>query len=302
MLGVPPEPPAQPPSGTVSARLHRVVLAVIIGLLVVTLVAVVATVAVLINRGLIGEAQAPVEAAPSSDPAADSEPSPPPQSPSPDNAAGENEESDSQALTEAGLEGWQGVAVRPRPLVYDVPRDWVVASPGMMYGFEEEDPDAPFGYSPRVMMSGVAYWPQSDPECEDTGPSAGTVGTSGMGDVVDTATGADGVAREWADAAFEHDGGDPELSVGEPEPFEANGLEGHMVTVRKRRAQPDEVCIELEIVEDEVLANISAPATHAPQLRILRIPLREAVIVAVKLSQRFDADIGVVDPDGLWPE
>jgi hypothetical protein len=30
--------------------------------------------------------------------------------------------------------------------------------------------------------------------------------------------------------------------------------------------------------------------------------LREAVIVAVKLSQRFDADIGVVDPDGLWPE
>lgn len=232
VLGVPSEPPVQPPSGTASSRVHRVVLAVIIGLLVVTLVFAVVSVAVLIDRGLLSGDQGPAEAAPSPTTTAESEPDPPSESPpSQDATEAGNEQSDSQALTEATVEGWQGVAVRRRPLVYDVPGDWVVESPGMMYGFEEEDPDAPLGYSTRVIMSGVAYWPEADPACEDTGPDSGAIGTSGMGEVVDTAAGADGVAREWADAAYEHDGGDPELSVGAPEPFEANGLEGHAVTV-----------------------------------------------------------------------
>ncbi|QVQ51216.1 hypothetical protein J4H86_20675 [Spiractinospora alimapuensis] len=140
-------------------------------------------------------------------------------------------ESDENARVSATIEGWQGVAAQRRPLEYDVPSDWIIESPGMLHGFEEEDPDAPFGYSPRVTMSGVSYFPSREDGCEETGPGSGKVGSSGMGEMVDTASGAEAMATEWAEAAYEHDDGAPQLSAAEVSPFEANGLEGHIATV-----------------------------------------------------------------------
>jgi hypothetical protein len=128
------------------------------------------------------------------------------------------------------IDGWQGVRNSKRPIAYDVPPDWIALSPDVHVGFEEPDPDASFGYAPRVIMSGAAEYGRR--RCGgDSWPRA-RVGTSGMGEVVDTAKGAKVMAIEWAEAAYDSDDGDDaQLDVGDPEPFEAHGLRGHLVRV-----------------------------------------------------------------------
>lgn len=229
MLGdYPNGPPPQHPVGGSPQRGNRAIgitVAVLGGL---TLVLAVITVIVLVSRIQSSDVSAddiiptPTEE-PVESPSAEETPD--------DDDDEDQPESDEDARVSATVEGWQGVAAERRPLEYDVPSDWIVEGPGMMHGFEEEDPDAPFGYSPRVTMSGVSYFPSREDGCEETGPGSGKVGTSGMGEMVDTAGGAESVAMEWAEAAYEHDDGAPELSAAEVNPFEANGLEGHIATV-----------------------------------------------------------------------
>jgi hypothetical protein len=137
---------------------------------------------------------------------------------------------DEAALTAASVDGWKGIAVEDRGIAYDVPADWFALSPGVITGFEEEDPDAPFGYSPRVAMSGAAEFGAREEPCYDYAPSPGMAGTSGAGEAVDTAELSGFLAGEWASAAYDNDSGAAEVEVGATEPFTANGLEGHVTT------------------------------------------------------------------------
>ncbi len=66
-----------------------------------------------------------------------------------------------------------------------------------------------------------------------------------------------------------------------------------MASVWRRQPQGNEVGIEVELVDGEGLANISTPSARGPSLRVVRVPLSEAAVIAVRLSQRFDADIAV---------
>jgi hypothetical protein len=129
------------------------------------------------------------------------------------------------------IPGWQVVVVPQRGLAYDVPPDWRIEEPDIIIGFEEEDPSAPFGYSPRVVMSGVARGGDRGQDCAtDSGDTAASyTGTSGAGEVVDTAQMAGYLAGEWASAAFENDAGPPAVSQVAAEPYAANGLTGHVV-------------------------------------------------------------------------
>lgn len=164
----------------------------------------------------------------SRDSGADTAASEEPQSPEETERSEDTEnEDDPEALTEATVDGWQGVQVEERPLAYDVPDDWVVESPGMSRGFEEEDPDAPFGYSPTVMKSGVATYGERDADCPGYPPLPGSVGTSAMGESTDTADSATALAQEWAASGYEDDS---QIDLGDPVSFSASGLEGHDVT------------------------------------------------------------------------
>lgn len=229
MLGdYPNGPPPQYPVGGPPQRSNRAIGITVATLGAITLVLTIVVVAVLIGRSLPFDSAADAEE--TSPTPSDPEPEESPEA-SPVEEEQEEEQSDEDAQTTPTIDGWQGVAAQRRPLEYDVPDDWIVESPGMMYGFEEEDPDAPFGYSPTVTMSGVSFWPSTQDGCSEDGPGSGQVGTSGMGEMVDTAQGAESVAMEWAQAAYEHDDGDPQLSAAEVEPFEENGLSGHLATV-----------------------------------------------------------------------
>lgn len=124
------------------------------------------------------------------------------------------------------LEDSQEVVLDRRPLVYNVPQDWTVQSPSRISGYEEEDEDAPFGYSPVVSMSGVSTLP--DPDDEDC--LVAQAGSSAVEEPdMDTDMIAQGTAIAWAEAAYGKDGEDPEVDLGFTEPFEANGLEGDQV-------------------------------------------------------------------------
>ncbi|MDA0562763.1 hypothetical protein LG943_00180 [Streptomonospora sp. S1-112] len=135
-----------------------------------------------------------------------------------------------EALTDATVANWKGVAVPDYGIAYDVPQAWFAADPGVITGFEEPDPDAPFGYSPTVAMSGVAEFGARQGPCHTYPPGPGTSGISGEGEPADTAQTAPRVAEAWAVAAYGNDNGDPEVSLGEAVPFAANGLTGHQVT------------------------------------------------------------------------
>ncbi|NEE03103.1 hypothetical protein [Phytoactinopolyspora halotolerans] len=121
----------------------------------------------------------------------------------------------------------QEVVAERRPLAYDVPGHWTVESPGVITGFEEEDPDAPFGYRPTVGMSSVASYGERGGDCTLAPAKAGT---NGMGEAgFDTEAAAQGVAVMWAEAAYGDGDDKPECQLSGPEPFEANGLSGHYV-------------------------------------------------------------------------
>ncbi|MFC4566021.1 hypothetical protein ACFO4E_29555 [Nocardiopsis mangrovi] len=144
---------------------------------------------------------------------------------------------DAGALTDATTAGWKGVAVEDRGIAYDVPGDWYAHSPGLTVGFEEEDPDAPFGYSPRVAMGGAAEHGAREEPCYDYPPAPGMSGTSSAGEVVDTAELSLFLAGEWAEAGYGNDSGEPEVEVGETVAFTAGGLGGHRTTATARVAE-----------------------------------------------------------------
>ncbi|MDS1272500.1 hypothetical protein RIF23_19615 [Lipingzhangella sp. LS1_29] len=232
--------PSSPPN-----QADRRIVGVVVGLLAVALIVVIIVIGVLVARQVsesIGAGAAvTTEATPESSPDATVDADTPEETETADTGDPTPETdtpSDPDALTDAEVEGWQGVLVRSRPFVYDVPADWIVRSPGMISGFEEEDPDAPFGYSPTVGMSGVAVYAARAGDCEYVADPAvaGTSSSEGLGD---TAERAEAMATDWAEAAYGNDAGDPELTVGAAEPFTENGLDGHRVTVEVAPATED---------------------------------------------------------------
>lgn len=70
-----------------------------------------------------------------------------------------------------------------------------------------------------------------------------------------------------------------------------------MSTVYLRRAEFDEVGLEVKVVDGEVLANIRPPKNHDPGCSVERMPLVEAAVIAVQLSERLGVDIAVIDLD-----
>jgi hypothetical protein len=142
--------------------------------------------------------------------------------PEDDGAAGDEPDADAAGVDDGST---QEVVGERRPLTYDVPASWTVADPGVITGFEEEDPDAPFGYSPKVGMSGAATYLERGGDC---GLVSGKVGTNGVGEAgFDTEIAAQGTAMLWAEAAYGLGDDEPEFQLSDPEPFEANGLTGH---------------------------------------------------------------------------
>lgn len=70
-----------------------------------------------------------------------------------------------------------------------------------------------------------------------------------------------------------------------------------MSTVHLRLAEPHEVGLEVKVVDGEVLANIRPPKDHEPGCCVERMPLVEAAVMAVQLSDRLGVDIAVIDLD-----
>lgn len=252
--------PIQPPN-----QPDRRVIGLVVGLIAVALIVVIIVVGVLAARQLsdgFGTAADTEETATNPD-AADTD-----EAASPDTTDTENEDagadeaesdtddtaSNPEAITDADVEGWQGVLVQSRPLIYDVPEEWYVHTPGMILGFEDEDPDAPFGYSPTVAMSGAARYTERSGDCEYVA-EPGVAGTSSAGSSGDTAAIADTLATDWAQAAYENDNGDPQLQAADPEPFTENGLDGHQVTVDVTPAEdecyPEAAEVRVVSVADE---------------------------------------------------
>lgn len=74
-----------------------------------------------------------------------------------------------------------------------------------------------------------------------------------------------------------------------------------MAFVRQRRPSPHQIGLELEVVGEDVCATIHAPGHRGPPLLLERVPLRQAVLIAVKLAQWSAKDVAIVDRHGLWP-
>ncbi|WP_157036331.1 hypothetical protein [Streptomonospora alba] len=140
---------------------------------------------------------------------------------------------DPEALTTATVPGWKGVAVEKRGMAYDIPDSWFAEAPGVLVGFTGEKDDV------HVGVGGSAVYGARQGPCYSYTPSPGRAGISTMGEVMDTAEGARQLAELWATLGYRNDKGDPELSVGSPEPFAANGLTGHTVTVEVQAPEFD---------------------------------------------------------------
>ncbi|MFC3999512.1 hypothetical protein ACFOVU_26605 [Nocardiopsis sediminis] len=220
--------PSEPsPNGRAGGRGMAMAVGTLIGALSVAIIVLVAIYLRDVDLFTGSDEAAGADAAASASPSADASPVPV-TTPTAD---------DPEALVEAATAGWKGVAVEERGVAYDIPDDWFAHAPDLTVGFEEEDPDAPFGYSPRVAMSGAAEYGAREEPCYDYPPAPAMSGTSGAGEVVDTAEMSMFLAGEWAEAGYGNDSGEPEVEVGETAEFAANGLEGHRTTATVQVAE-----------------------------------------------------------------
>jgi hypothetical protein len=75
-----------------------------------------------------------------------------------------------------------------------------------------------------------------------------------------------------------------------------------MAFMRRRAAAAHQICLEIEVVDDEVCANVRGPAVEGPPLRLKRVPLRQAIVLAARLATHCNTDVALIDRHGLWPE
>lgn len=195
-----------PPGGSGKA------LAVIIGVLVLVIAAIVGVgvVAVHLFSGTGGHAAPAASSSPATSVTV-STPPPVTATPPPATCPG-------AVTTAATPTGWQPVAGK-RGLSYDVPGNWQVLGCGTLVGWEKRCDDGPFGYCAIRTMGGAAEL--EVPRCPNN--SAGLSGTPAASNTDDITTAVTDEAALVADIYSSDSGVVPTVTLSEPRPFTVSG-------------------------------------------------------------------------------
>ncbi|RNL85518.1 hypothetical protein EFW17_08555 [Halostreptopolyspora alba] len=154
---------------------------------------------------------------------ASEEPSAPERDASGEPAADPSEESSADEAPEEVLNsGWKLAKVGRWELTYEIPgrsEGWTYEGPGAVFGVGPPDAE-----QPELTMVGASYYGTNP--C-DGSSSLAAAGAHGVENTEDTGETAEGVARKWAELAYEYETGAPEVELRSVTEFSANGLAGH---------------------------------------------------------------------------
>lgn len=70
---------------------------------------------------------------------------------------------------------------------------------------------------------------------------------------------------------------------------------------RRGGLNSQDVRLELSVAGDDVAAELHLPATCQPPMLIANIPLADAIRLAAEVAAAAQADVAIIDPEGLWP-